>query len=147
MSGPLRELTDGLYAMYGGALPSAFSIFLLYMTQLIEWFGYIMVAIFSITLRKTILAQTRFGGLLSFVVFVLTYTAMQFINLGIYAVFSFASKYVDSINEMISSDTFNSVVYFEIISNYVIIAIVLWVVYITIFYLASSKLVDKRVDL
>jgi len=146
-TGELKQIADALTQIYGNALPGPLAVFLLYMVQLIEWFGYIMVAILAITLRKTLFAQSRHGGLLSFLVFIVVYAIMQTINFFIMAGYGLANKYIDGINSMIESDTFNSDLYFNIIRNYVILGVVLWLVYITIYYFISARLLNKRIDL
>jgi len=146
-TGEFKQIVDALGEIYGGAIPGPLAIFLLYMVQLIEWFGYIMVAILAITLRKTLFAQSRHGGLLSFVVFIIVYGIMQTINFFILAGYGLANKYMDGINTMIESDVFDSSLYFGIIRNYIILAIVLWLIYITVYYFISARLLNKRVDL
>jgi hypothetical protein len=146
-TGDVRYFIDALGDIYGGALPGPLAIFLIYMVQLIEWFGYIMVAILAITIRKTLFAQSRHGGLLSFVVFIVVYTVMQIINFFIMTAFSFANKYIDAFSTMAETDVIDSTLYFDIIRNYILLAVVLWFIYIVVFYFISAKLLTKRVDL
>ncbi|PKM93342.1 MAG: hypothetical protein CVU84_16115 [Firmicutes bacterium HGW-Firmicutes-1] len=126
-------------------LPSLGQFFLFVTASTFEWFTVIMIAILAITLRKTILSDSKIGWIISLVFFIAIYSLMEIINATALASFGF----IGDMNEMVqlSSTTPDPSVITEYIYKYLRIACALFPIYIGVLFYFSGKLLNKRVDL
>lgn len=124
-------------------IPSIGQTLLVIFTSIFEWFTVIMIAILSMTLRKTILSNSKYGWLISFIFFILIYSAMELINTFVLSGFGFIGD-ISQLSTLAQPDP-------ELIKTFVYkcfkIACVLYPIYIGILYYFSGMLLNKRVDL
>ncbi|PKM50157.1 MAG: hypothetical protein CVV02_12915 [Firmicutes bacterium HGW-Firmicutes-7] len=126
-------------------LPSLSQTFLFVTASTFEWFTVIMIAILAITLRKTILSDSKIGWIISLAFFIALYTAMELINATALASFGFIGDMTDLTR--ISSTTPDPSIITGYIYKYLGISSILFPIYIGILFYFSGKLLNKRVDL
>ncbi len=140
---PLFEALEKLYT-----IPSLFELFLVVMVYVFEWFAVIMIAILSMTLRKTILSSSKLGWLISLIFFVVIYSAMETITMVVLAPFGFVNEIFDMsrLGMQANSSTVPPNFTFDIF-KYIGISACLYPIYLSVLFFFSGKLLNKRVDL
>ncbi|MBC7960204.1 MAG: hypothetical protein H7X94_10085 [Vallitaleaceae bacterium] len=138
----LDPMFEALKTVY--TIPNLFEIIMIVLVYVFEWFAVIMIAILSMTLRKTILANSKLGWLISLVFFVVLYSTMETITMFVLAPFGFYREIIDLIQTSTqfapSQFTFN-------IFKYVGVAACMYPLYLGILFYFSGKLLNQRVDL
>lgn len=147
MDKSLTEMISTLKEIYSVAIPSIWNILVMIIEQMLEWFALIITIFFAITLRKTILSQTKFGGIISFVLFIGIYSAMGGLNMAVMATTGIWGDYMQLINTATQTDTMNFHSLTTILTKFIAVSGGMYFIFIGIFYYISGKLLDKRVDL
>lgn len=138
----VTPLFDTLKQMY--SIPKLTELFFIILVYVFEWFAVIMIAILAMTLRKTILSNSKLGWLISLIFFVVIYSTMETITMLVLAPFGFFNEILDlsRMNMNAATPTFNFDIY-----RYLGISACIYPIYLAIFFFFSGKLLNKRVDL
>lgn len=126
-------------------IPTIGQTSLLVITSTLEWFSVIMIAILAMTLRKTILSNSKIGWFISFVFFIAIYSGMEILNALALTAFGFIGDMNNIIT--ISSSQTDITIVSDIIYKYFKLACILFPIYISLLFYFSGRLLNKRVDL
>lgn len=140
----ITPLFEALKQMY--KIPNVFELFLMVLVYVFEWFSIIMIAILAMTLRKTILSNSKVGWLLSLIFFVVIYSTMETISMVALAPFGFYNELLNFFQTSSSATTDIPTFTFNIF-KYVGVAACLYPIYLGTFFFFAGKLLNKRVDL
>lgn len=123
-------------------LPTLPQISLFITASAFQWFTVIMIAILAMTIRKTILSQSKFGWLISLVLFIALYSLIETINVAALTSFGLFSDIIEMANIQADPTYFSSYIF-----KYVGISAILYPIYISILFFLSGMFLNKRVDL
>lgn len=138
----LQQVWDAIITGFKGFIPNLVQIIQFIILTLMQWFNIIMMAIFAITLSKTIFSNSQHRFLLSLLIFILLSIAIQAITVSVLAPFGLFGEMIkiESINGNIINGSLS-------IGKYFTIGMALYAVYISAFYFLSGRLLHKRIDL
>ncbi len=105
----------------------------------IQYVGEVTLALFSITIAKTLLSNKDFNWLLALVFYFATYMAVQTVSLGLIAAFGFAK-------DMIAMTAAQSNELPQI-KKYIMVAMGTYIVFMAAAFPISGRLITKRTDL
>ena len=135
----IGEMTSGMKEVLGvdnitlwTAMPLIAMAFIQYLTE-------IMLALFAITIAKTLLSQKDFNWLLALAFYIMTYIVVQTVNVAAVAVFGLVKDAIN-IMEMDSLDLFS-------IKKYLMLGMVLYAAFFAAAFPISGRLLTKRTDL
>lgn len=117
-----------------------FSLFIAAST--FQWFTVIMIAILAMTIRKTILSQSKVGWLISLAFFIALYSLIEVINVTALTSFGLVNDIIKMSNINTDPTYFSSYIF-----KYVGISAVLYPIYISVLFFLSGFFLNKRVDL
>lgn len=147
MDGQLKMMADSYFDIYSAALPSMGGFILLISELAVEFMAIIIAILFSITVRKTVLSHAKYGGLFSFLIFILVISIMQTVNFGASIITGSFGNYMDMVNEMAVSETFDASQFSTLFGKIMGVEFAMNLIYISVFTFLSGKLLTKRVDL
>ncbi len=138
----LHNMIIQLKVNFKDLIPSLWQIIQFVLMTLLQWFNIIMMGIFAITLSKTVFSTGKHRFLLSLMFFILLSIVVQFITVSVMTPFGL-------FGDMIKIEMSNNVPIAASLhmNKYFLIGSVLYVIYITLFYFFSGRLLHKRIDL
>ncbi len=119
---------------FGDILPNSYEAFMILLALILIWFSYILTMYLAITLRKTVLSNVKFSGIISFVFFIVLVILISFIKTKIYELFGFPAFGIDF--------NYDKLIKGQLTASYIIDSI-----FILIMFFTSGYLLNKRVDL
>lgn len=147
MEGQFKMMIDAYYEIYSAAVPSIGGFILMISELAVEFMAVIIAILFSITVRKTILSNTKYGGLFSFLIFIVVISIMQTVNFGATLITGSFGNYMDMVNEMAVNETFDANEFSSLLGKVMGVEFAMNFIYISVFTFLSGKLLTKRVDL
>jgi hypothetical protein len=105
----------------------------------IQYLGEVTLALFSITIAKTLLSSKDFNWLLALVFYFAIYMAVQTVSLGLIAAFGFAKDMIAMTAEQ-SNDL-------PQIKKYLMVAMGTYIAFTAAAFPISGRLITKRTDL
>ena len=105
----------------------------------IQYVGEVSLALFSITIAKTLLSSKDFNWLLALVFYFVIYMAVQTVSLGLIAAFGFAKDMIAMTAEQSNE--------LPQIKKYIMVAMSTYIAVIAAAFLISGRLITKRTDL
>jgi ABC-2 type transport system permease protein len=129
----LRQIPQVLGTSIGGVITLGV------VSGILKYFYVIVLAIFAVTLTKTLLSQKSFNWLIALLLYFGLAMAIQAVNGLVFTAFGF-------VGDMMKYAENSDVLTFRI-TKYILIAIGLHIVWIGAVFTGSSMLINKRVDL
>ncbi len=131
LAGEAKMLLD-LFVAFAN-LPSVGDLIIVIISVTVGWFTFIVTVYLAITIRKTLLANIKFGGIFSFIF----YAILQFI------ITYLQFKLLDNVDAVTWSQSSNG----NITTTYSLASLIYSCITGALLYISSSMLLSKGVDL
>lgn len=114
-------------------LPSATDVIMLIVSVVVGWFSFILTIYLAITIRKTLLSNVKFGGIFSFIFFLILQFILTYVQF----------KLLGNVDTWTTSQSMD----ISVTNNYTLTSLLYSCVTGAILYVSSSMLLAKGVDL